>query len=240
MDSSHPSLKDAGPVALSAVAERQAALKGTVKLLSEYDPALIPALHLKMSALESLLGKMTRDLSGLEEEAAALANQAEAIWLREAFAPWSRAVSEGTERHLTAIERNEFELGFMNRIEREGGRVTQAALFRLALWSPSAPAKAEALAQYMAHRGRIRNDWLKENATPAQMAWFERLNRLEDEADAKWDHAAKLEERKDQLRRVYFLKRQIGAAAVLGTFREAKALSELVGLQECEASPFIR
>ncbi len=232
-----PNPERAGPLR-EAVVARQQQLAGTIALLRRYDPELRDSLEQPLASIETKLAALKAEQRALETEASALDRESSRLWMEHGFKPWKAAVSAGVDTGLDTQQRDEFELGFMTELEQSGAGVGRGSLFRLAVWSATQPSKAAALSEYVTLRDPIRTTWLDANSTETQSAHFERIDVLSDQSNQKWTRSMKAEEQHDQLRRVLYLRQQIAAAIALGAAQDQAAVQTVLGLEECERTPF--
>jgi len=236
-DSTWPPFQRAGELK-SAIDDRLAYLKGTMALIGRYDPETAFYLQLPFAAFKARLDAVLARQNRLEAEAALLDKSAAMTWKRYGFEPWKAALAEGKVDNLTDEERDNFERGFLTELEAKGGGMQRASLFRMAVWSPTNGRRAESLGRYLARREGLRDAWLRANSSSDAQVQLDRSQKFRDERDRRLMQAAKAQERYDQLRRLYFTRRQIAAATVLAAANDKKAIAEVTGLEECERTAF--
>lgn len=227
----------AGPLG-NVVRQRRGYLRRMAQAIALQDAALEGAEMMSDIALAAWVDELDGTLSDIESKFESIQTSRYDITLYTISDQWSEAVRSGhvaLSPELKALELEYFIPVSLDEYNEDFGNY---AVNLAAADSLRRPVFASELMNYVANRNRIRLEWAWTSGDAELTEQARRLRILnveESQLAERYDHA---QLQRGYLRRLLLQKRQLGATVALGAMGDTRAMAELNGLMNCEASPF--
>jgi hypothetical protein len=166
---------------------------------------------------------------------------------------WKQAIKDQSVRSLSPEELNYYEPKISEVMEDQFGSFfyfytqglmsiftsTPAELFSMTGAPANASISVNDLSFYISHRGAQIVQWAEKSEDPVLRDQARQIRALWDQDDSLSDELMDTLKARGLLRRIFYLREEIGAAVALGSRENSTAIAELQGLLNCESTPLL-